>query len=48
MLLFNSLKEVLSITATPLKANFSDTSQNMDWSKTEEALGYKGKRSQIF
>jgi hypothetical protein len=42
--LFERLKEVLSVTATPLKANFSDTSQNMDWGKTEEALGYSGKK----
>lgn len=44
MLLFNSLKEVLSVTATPLKAAFTDTSQNMAWGKTEDTLGYKGKR----
>ncbi len=42
--LFNSLKEVLSVTATPLKASFTDTSQNMDWGKTEEILGYIGKK----
>ncbi len=42
--LFNSLKEVLSITATPLKASFTDTSQNMDWGKTEETMGYSGKK----
>lgn len=44
MELFGSLKEVLSVTATPLKANYSDTSQNMDWGRTEDTLGYKGKR----
>ncbi len=42
--LFNSLKEVLSVTATPLKASFTDTSQNMDWGKTEETLGFSGKK----
>ena len=42
--LFNSLKEVLSVTATPLKAGFADTSQNMDWGKTEEVIGIPGKR----
>ncbi len=42
--LFNSLKEVLSVTATPLKASFTDTSQNMDWGKTEETLGLSGKK----
>ncbi len=42
--LFNSLKEVLSVTATPVKASFTDTSQNMDWGKIEETLGYSGKK----
>jgi hypothetical protein len=42
--LFNSLKEVLSETATPLKAGFADTAQNMDWGKTEETLGVAGKK----
>ncbi|HUS03531.1 MAG TPA: DUF1259 domain-containing protein, partial [Chitinophagaceae bacterium] len=42
--LFNSLKEVLSVTATPLKSSFSDTSQNMDWGKTEETMGIIGKK----
>ena len=42
--LFSSLKEVLSVTATPFKANFSDTSQTMDWGKTEEVLGVGGKK----
>jgi hypothetical protein len=42
--LFNSLKDVLSVTATPLQAGFSDTSQNMDWSNTEAALGVTGKK----
>lgn len=44
MQLFSSIKEVLSVTATPLKANFTDTSQNMDWGKTEEQLGFTGKK----
>lgn len=44
MNLFNSLKEVLSVTATPLKSNYADTSQNMEWGKTEEILGYNGKK----
>ncbi|MEJ7826560.1 MAG: DUF1259 domain-containing protein [Segetibacter sp.] len=44
MAIFNSLKEVLSVTATPLTASFSDTSQNMDWGKTEETLGHIGKK----
>jgi len=42
--LFNSLKDVLSVTATPLKTNYSDTSQNMEWGKTEEIMGYTGKK----
>lgn len=42
--LFSSLKEVLSVTATPLKANYTDTSQNMDWRITEDSLGYKGRK----
>ncbi len=42
--LFQRLKAVLSVTSTPLKASFSDSSQNMDWGKTEDTLGYKGKR----
>ncbi|HUS02461.1 MAG TPA: DUF1259 domain-containing protein [Chitinophagaceae bacterium] len=42
--LFNSLKEVLSVTATPLKTNFSDTAKDMDWGKTEEVLGVSGKK----
>jgi hypothetical protein len=42
--LFNSLKEVLSATATPLKTNYSDTSQNMEWGKTEEIMEYNGKK----
>ncbi len=46
--LFNSLKEVLSVTATPLKANFTDTSQNMDWDEIEETLGYSGKKEGTF
>ena len=44
MSLFNSLKEVLSVTATPLRANFSDTAKDMDWGKTEEVLGVAGKK----
>ena len=44
MELFSSLKEVLSVTATPLKPNYSDTLQNMDWGRTEDTLGYKGKK----
>jgi hypothetical protein len=44
MELFSSLKQVLSVTATPLKATFADTSQTMDWGATEDTLGYKGKR----
>ena len=44
MQLFSSIKEVLSVTATPLKASFTDTSQNMDWGKTEEQLGFTGKK----
>ena len=44
MEIFSSLKEVLSVTATPLKTNFSDTSQNMDWGITEDTLGYAGKK----
>lgn len=44
MALFNSLKEVLSVTATPLKSSFSDTAANIDWGKTEEALGITGKK----
>ncbi|MDB5199121.1 MAG: hypothetical protein JWO92_1084 [Chitinophagaceae bacterium] len=42
--LFNSLKEVLSVTATPLKTSFTDTAQNMDWGKTEDILGVTGKK----
>ena len=42
--LFNGLKEVLSVTATPLKANYSDTAKDMDWGKTEEVLGVSGKK----
>ena len=42
--LFNSLKEVLSVTATPLKTSFSDTAKDMDWGKTEEVLGVSGKK----
>lgn len=44
MEIFSSLKEVLSVTATPFKADFSDTSQNMDWGRTEDTLGYTGKK----
>lgn len=42
--LFSSLKQVLSVTATPLTASFSDTAQTTDWGRTEDTLGYKGKR----
>ena len=42
--LFERLKAVLSVTATPLKTIFSDTATNMDWGKTEDTLGYTGKR----
>jgi hypothetical protein len=42
--LFTSLKEVLSVTATPLKTSFSDTATDMDWGKTEELLGVSGKK----
>lgn len=42
--LFSSLKEVLSVTGTPLKGIFSDTAQNMNWGKTEEVLGIGGKK----
>lgn len=42
--LFNSLKEVLSVTSTPLKTNFPDSSVNIDWGKTEEILKVSGKR----
>ena len=41
--LFERLKVILSVTATPLKANFTDTATTMDWGKTEDTLGYKGK-----
>jgi hypothetical protein len=44
MRLFNSLKEVLAVTATPLATTFTDTSQNTDWGKTEEVLGVAGKK----
>lgn len=44
MQLFSSLKEVLAVTATPLKTNFADTSQNIDWRNTETVLGYTGKK----
>ena len=42
--LFGRFKEVLSLTATPLKSNYTDTSQNLEWGKTEEILGYTGKK----
>lgn len=42
--IFERMKEVLSVTATPLKATSADTSQTIDWSKTEDTLGYKGKQ----
>jgi hypothetical protein len=44
MELFSSLKEMLAVTATPLKTNFPDTSTNGDWGKTEDTLGYNGKK----
>lgn len=44
MQLFSGIKEMLSVTATPLKASFTDTAQSMDWGKTEEQLGFTGKR----
>ena len=44
MKIFSSLKEVLSVTATPLTAAFTDTAQTMDWGRTEDTLGYKGKK----
>lgn len=42
--LFSSLKEVLSITATPLNSMNTDTAQNTDWGITEDTLGFKGKK----
>ena len=42
--LFSSLKDVLSVTATPLNSVNTDTAQNTDWGMTEDTLGYKGKR----
>lgn len=44
MQLFTSVKEVLAVTATPLNSITTDTSQNMDWGKTEDTLGYRGKK----
>ncbi|MDQ6755959.1 MAG: DUF1259 domain-containing protein, partial [Bacteroidota bacterium] len=42
--IFERLKSILAVTATPLKASFTDTATTMDWGKTEDTLGYKGKR----
>ena len=44
MELFSKLKEVLSVTATPLHASYTDTSQTTDWGRMEDTLGYTGKR----
>lgn len=42
--IFNSLKEVLSVTATPFKTKPPDSTQTLDWGKTEEILSVKGNR----
>ncbi len=42
--LLAKLKEVLALTATPVTTSYSDTASNIDWRKTEEILGYTGKR----
>jgi hypothetical protein len=44
MEIFNSLKEVLAQTTTPLTSSFTDTSSKMDWGRTEDTLGFHGKR----
>jgi len=41
--LFNNLKEILSVTATPLNSSSTDTAQTIDWSNTETVLGITGK-----
>jgi len=43
MALCQKLKEVLSLTATPLKASFKDQPGVMKWDRVEQILGVKGK-----
>ena len=42
--LLAKLKEVLALTGTPISTSYNDTASNVDWGKTEEILGYEGKR----
>lgn len=43
--LSNKLKAALTLTDTPLKPNFNDTTKNVDWGQAEAILGLKGKRT---
>jgi hypothetical protein len=44
MEILSSLKEVLAQTTTPLTSSFSDTALKVDWGRTEDTLGFRGKK----